>query len=48
MKLRRPVIGISADRRLIGHHPFHMAGEKYMTAVADGAGGIPEIGRAHV
>jgi putative glutamine amidotransferase len=43
MKSRRPVIGISADRRLIGHHPFHMAGEKYMTAVADGAGGIPVL-----
>lgn len=43
MKSRRPVIGISADRRMIGHHPFHLAGEKYMTAVADGAGGIPVL-----
>ena len=43
MTSRRPVIGISADRRMIGHHPFHMAGEKYMTAVADGAGGIPVL-----
>jgi putative glutamine amidotransferase len=43
MKLRRPVIGISADRRMIGHHPFHLAGEKYMTAVADVAGGIPVL-----
>jgi putative glutamine amidotransferase len=41
MKSRRPVIGLSADRRMIGHHPFHMAGEKYMTAIAEGAGGIP-------
>src|SRR5580692_7178053 len=43
MKSRRPVIGISADRRMIGHHPFHMAGEKYMTAIAEGAGGIPVL-----
>ena len=43
MTSQRPVIGISADRRMIGHHPFHMAGEKYMTAVADGAGGIPVL-----
>ena len=43
MKSRRPVIGISADRRMIGHHPFHLAGEKYMTAVAAAAGGIPVL-----
>ena len=43
MKSRRPVIGISADRRMLGHHPFHMAGEKYMTAVAAAAGGIPVL-----
>ena len=41
MKSRRPVIGISADRRMIGHHPFHQAGEKYLTAVTEAAGGIP-------
>ncbi len=28
---------------MIGHHPFHMAGEKYMTAIAEGAGGIPVL-----
>jgi putative glutamine amidotransferase len=43
MKSRRPVIGISADRRIIGHHPFHMAGEKYMIAITAGAGGIPVL-----
>jgi putative glutamine amidotransferase len=41
MKSRRPVIGISADRRMFGHHPFHVVGEKYMKAVAEAAGGIP-------
>src|ERR1700761_3710327 len=43
MKSRRPVIGISADRRMIGRHLFHLVGEKYMKAVADGAGGIPVL-----
>jgi putative glutamine amidotransferase len=43
MKSRRPVIGISADRRFIGQHPFHMAGEKYITAIAEGAGSIPVL-----
>ncbi len=43
MKSRRPVIGIAADRRMIGNHPFHLAGEKYMKAIADGAGGIPVL-----
>ncbi|WP_087667881.1 gamma-glutamyl-gamma-aminobutyrate hydrolase family protein [Caballeronia humi] len=32
-----PVIGISADRTMIGAHPSHVAGEKYITAIVDGA-----------
>ena len=43
MKSRRPVIGISADRRMIGSHPFHQAGEKYLTAITDAAGGLPVL-----
>jgi putative glutamine amidotransferase len=43
MKSRRPVIGISADRRIIGRHPFHLVGEKYMTAIAEASGGIPVL-----
>src|ERR1700735_5273215 len=43
MKSRRPVIGIAADRRMIGNHAFHLAGEKYMKAIAEGAGGIPVL-----
>jgi putative glutamine amidotransferase len=26
---------------MVGHHPFHMVGEKYITAVRDGAGAVP-------
>jgi putative glutamine amidotransferase len=37
----RPLIGIPADRRMVGAHPFHMVGEKYARAVLDAAGGAP-------
>ena len=35
--LRKPVIGIPADRRMIGRHPFHAVGEKYIAAVVQAA-----------
>lgn len=38
---KKPVVGIVCDRRMVGHHPFHMAGEKYIAAVRDGAGATP-------
>jgi len=37
----RPVIGIPADRRMIGPHPFHAVGEKYIRAVVEAAGALP-------
>jgi len=37
----KPVVGIPADRRLLDPHPFHVVGEKYATAVRDGADAIP-------
>jgi putative glutamine amidotransferase len=40
---RLPLIGIPADRRLVGKHYFHMVGEKYIDAVAAGAGAIPVL-----
>ena len=36
----KPLIGIPADRRILGPHPFHCVGEKYITAVTEAAGGI--------
>ena len=49
MRVRRPVIGIPADRRMLGAHPFHAVGEKYITALLDAAGAmpllIPSLGR---
>ncbi len=37
----RPLIGIPADLRVLGLHPFHVVGDKYARAVLDGAGGLP-------
>jgi putative glutamine amidotransferase len=36
-----PVVGIVCDHRMIGPHPFHAVGEKYITAVRDGAQTLP-------
>ena len=36
-----PTIGLPADRRIIDPHPFHIVGEKYITAVRNGSGGVP-------
>jgi putative glutamine amidotransferase len=43
MSLTRPVIGLPADRRMIGMHPFHAVGEKYLLAVSDAADAIPIV-----
>ncbi|HMD58552.1 MAG TPA: gamma-glutamyl-gamma-aminobutyrate hydrolase family protein [Steroidobacteraceae bacterium] len=43
MSSQRPLIGIPADRRTLGPQPYHLVGEKYLTAVLDAAGGIPVI-----
>ena len=43
MASARPLIGIPADRRMVGAHPFHMVGEKYARAVLDAAGGAPVL-----
>jgi putative glutamine amidotransferase len=37
----RPLVGISADRRVLDPHPFHVVGEKYITAIRDGADALP-------
>jgi putative glutamine amidotransferase len=39
----QPVIGIPADRRMVEHHAFHMVGEKYITAIRDGAEALPFV-----
>ena len=39
----KPLVGVPADRRPVGPHPFHMVGEKYLDGVIDGAGALPLI-----
>jgi putative glutamine amidotransferase len=43
MSTSRPLIGIPADRRLLGDQPCHIVSEKYLTAVLDAADCIPVI-----
>ncbi|MFO7278214.1 MAG: gamma-glutamyl-gamma-aminobutyrate hydrolase family protein [Pseudomonadota bacterium] len=43
MPSRRPVIGISACRRELGPHPFHIVGEKYIQAILEAAGALPML-----
>jgi putative glutamine amidotransferase len=39
----QPLVGVISDRRMVGLHAFHMAGEKYLRGVIDGAGAYPVI-----
>jgi putative glutamine amidotransferase len=43
MPARKPIIGVSADRRVLAGHAFHMAGEKYLAAVLRGSGALPLV-----
>jgi len=40
---RRALVGVVADIRSIDGHSYHLAGEKYMAALAHGAGVLPVI-----
>ena len=41
MTKRPPSVGIPCDHRMVGKHPFHVVGEKYIAAVRDGTGALP-------
>lgn len=41
--MRKPIIGIPADRRLLGSHWFHCVGEKYINAVVQAAEAVPVL-----
>lgn len=41
--MQKPVIGIPADRRLLGSHWFHAVGEKYIAAIVQAADAVPVI-----
>lgn len=37
----KPIVGVPSDRREYGPHPFHMVGEKYLTALFEAADVLP-------
>jgi len=39
----QPWVGLSCDRRMLGHHPTQTCGDKYVRAVVDGAGCVPVL-----
>jgi putative glutamine amidotransferase len=41
IQANRPLVGVISDRRMQGEHPFHMVGEKYLQAIADGSDAYP-------
>ena len=43
MSQGKPIVGIPCDHRMIGPHPFHSVGEKYIIAVRDAAGALPVL-----
>jgi len=47
MSTSRPLIGVVADRRRIGHHEFHAVGEKYLHALVQCARVEPIILPTH-
>jgi putative glutamine amidotransferase len=40
---RRPIVAVSADRRVLHPHPSHVSGEKYLKALLDGSNTLPFI-----
>ena len=36
----KPLVGVTADRTMMGPHPSHVTGEKYIAAAVDGAGAL--------
>jgi len=39
----KPIIAVPSDRRVLDPHPSHIAGEKYLKALIDGADALPFI-----
>src|SRR6478609_4476753 len=39
--MHEPIVGIPCDYRMLGRHPFHAAGDKYVRAVRESTGAVP-------
>jgi len=40
-KAKRPIVGVPCDIKMMGQHPFHAVGEKYIKAVNEGSDCLP-------
>ncbi len=43
MTTTKPIVAVSADRRMLEPHASHVVGEKYLRALIDGAGTLPLV-----
>jgi putative glutamine amidotransferase len=43
MSQHKPLIGVTADRKLLGNHYFHCVGEKYLKAIVECADCVPVV-----
>jgi putative glutamine amidotransferase len=43
MSQHKPLIGVPADRKLLGNHYFHCVGEKYLLAIVECADCVPVV-----
>jgi len=43
MTRERPLVGVIADRQMLGDHAYHLAGEKYLAALVKASGVYPVI-----
>lgn len=43
MSQHKPLIGVPADRKLLGNHYFHCVGEKYLIAIVEAADCMPVV-----
>jgi len=41
--VKKPLVGVICDRKIIDPHPFHVAGEKYLLALKDAANVTPVL-----
>ena len=41
MNIKKPIVGVISDRRMMQTWPYHMVGEKYLQALAGGSGVFP-------
>jgi putative glutamine amidotransferase len=41
--IRLPLVGVICDKEILGPHPFHVAGDKYLQAIISASGCLPVL-----